>query len=329
MQRTLHSLILSITIGLGSCCFVPAAIAADAGSSSGESSVNKPDIKPWNRVNGQFRSIYARARTRIKKSLNPLIMVKGNEIIILRDGKSESKVLVSDRYDFFKIVSHIPLAVYVSLYDDTKSSVSDEAVQELTALKASVEEAKKGIVSWNLPDKVRSRQMFIIGRSLGLIEKVLKTRAVSDRELRAFCRAMAPEVLDNAYEAVKIELGNVDKGMKGFKAGITEEEWKNLYVVVMSGHMPRLKERRVQYFLKLFKESKPGHRVIYYEGPPYIDKDALDLVATHILDRHVAIDFFKDPERMHRDLLSDAAKKYLHKNKLEAKEADFADSSSR
>ena len=38
---------------------------------------------------------------------------------------------------------------------------------------------------------------------------------------------------------------------------------------------------------------------------------ALDLLATHLVDTQIAIDFFNDPERMNRDLLSDAARDYL------------------
>ena len=40
----------------------------------------------------------------------------------------------------------------------------------------------------------------------------------------------------------------------------------------------------------------------------------MDLLATHALDRKVAIDFFKDKWRMHRDLLSDGARQYLKKH---------------
>ena len=144
----------------------------------------------------------------------------------------------------------------------------------------------------------------------------MKEKSVSAKELRKFTRDMAPRTLDNAYEAIKIELGNVDKNLRPFKEKITPEQWKNMYVVILSSHMPRIQERRSQYFCKLLREKDLGHRVIYYEGPPYDEKAALKLVATHILDRSVAIDFFKDPKRMHRDLLSDAAKKYLRKNSL-------------
>ena len=37
----------------------------------------------------------------------------------------------------------------------------------------------------------------------------------------------------------------------------------------------------------------------------------LDLLATHLVDTQVGIDFFNDPNRMARDLLSDGTRDYL------------------
>lgn len=273
-------------------------------------------IARWKKVNNNFHKIYSKRRKDIKKSLDPIVIVKGNNLILVKEGKRESFVLTSDKYDLFKIVCHIPLAIHVSLYDSTESGINKSTTEELNSLKESVMKARCNIKDWRLPTSVESLQYSIIDDSITFLDNVLLTKKVSASQLRAFTRKIAPLTLDNAYEAIKIELGQIDKNLRPFKEKISKEEWDNLYVVVLSSHMPRIKERRVQYFQKLLKQSKPGHRVIYYEGPPYNEEAALDLVATHILDRNIAIDFFKNPNRMHRDLLSDAASKYLRKNNL-------------
>jgi hypothetical protein len=41
------------------------------------------------------------------------------------------------------------------------------------------------------------------------------------------------------------------------------------------------------------------------------EKDALNLLAPHVVDESADEAFFGDPMRMHRDLLADAAKAYL------------------
>ena len=43
------------------------------------------------------------------------------------------------------------------------------------------------------------------------------------------------------------------------------------------------------------------------------EPQAIDLLGTHLLDGSVGDAFFGDYMRMHRDLLADAAKKYLPK----------------
>jgi hypothetical protein len=46
------------------------------------------------------------------------------------------------------------------------------------------------------------------------------------------------------------------------------------------------------------------------------EKDALSLLATHVVDEAAGEAFFGDPMRMHRDLLADAARAYLDAHPL-------------
>lgn len=66
----------------------------------------------------------------------------------------------------------------------------------------------------------------------------------------------------------------------------------------------------MQYFDRLLGENSEGGRVVYSEGIWDEDK-VLELMATLAVDGRIGAAFFGDPERMHRDLLGDAAKKYL------------------
>jgi hypothetical protein len=43
------------------------------------------------------------------------------------------------------------------------------------------------------------------------------------------------------------------------------------------------------------------------------EKRALNLLGTHLVDTGIGTYFFDDAERMHRDLLADAAREYLKK----------------
>ena len=81
-------------------------------------------------------------------------------------------------------------------------------------------------------------------------------------------------------------------------------------MVLIGSHMAREGEVAWQYFSRLLGQALEGDRIIYAEGRWEV-KDALDLLATHGLDRRLGAAFFGDPGRMHRDVLADAAKDWL------------------
>jgi hypothetical protein len=78
----------------------------------------------------------------------------------------------------------------------------------------------------------------------------------------------------------------------------------------MGPQLPRKDNLAVQYFARLLGEPGEGRRIVYAESL-FDEPEALDLLATHLVDTQVGLDFFDDPMRMHRDLLGDAAREYL------------------
>ena len=85
---------------------------------------------------------------------------------------------------------------------------------------------------------------------------------------------------------------------------------KKLNVIVMGTQMPRAENISVQFFAWLLGEKGEGPRIIYSEGI-FDEPKALNLLGTHRLDTDIGIAFFAEERRMHRDLLSDAAKEIL------------------
>jgi hypothetical protein len=64
--------------------------------------------------------------------------------------------------------------------------------------------------------------------------------------------------------------------------------------------------------------KREGDKIVFSEGPSE-ESDALNLLHTHMLDKKIAQSFFNDSWRMHRDLLSDGAARFLRSHKLSAK----------
>lgn len=269
-------------------------------------------IVPWNEMNLHFREQYSKSRHRELEKLGPIVILREDKMIMRYKGDVQTIKVVPQRYTFLKSVSHIPLAVYVML-DGRTGQLSADTKQDLTGFMASVEKAAANIGEWNSSAESLSRLKQMIDGSRELVNRALKTGSVSSDELRKFARGMAPLVLEAAYEATTMELDLIDKGLKTWKEKMPAEDWDRMHVVVMQPHMPRNENRTMLYFEKLLKQPYEGERIIYCEGSSD-EEYAVNLIGTHVIDKHIAVDFFKDPWRMHRDLLGDGAKRYLKKH---------------
>lgn len=141
-------------------------------------------------------------------------------------------------------------------------------------------------------------------------------------------------LLEVASEASYFQLDALHEQVQIWKKQIPTDDWNQLAAVIMGPSMPRIGEVTMQYFSRLtgkplevintnypwinsanypkddVQPSKKGRRLVYAENIA-LEKDALDLLATHIIDEDIGSAFFNDKMRMHCDLLSEAASKRL------------------
>lgn len=264
-------------------------------------------------VNDKFREIYAEARTRTIKKSQPII-VAVNDVIVLHDGSAkETTQVISEKYTLLKAVDHIVLATYVALELDTDQILRPEKVKQLRELEDLSNKALDSLDNSGLKGDVLGRQKQLIVMSLKLIASAVAESRISSQALTEFCRNSQKMVMQNVDEAVADQLHAIDVQVRAWRKQLGSERWEQLNVVIVSGHMPRERNSNMQYFGKLLKQNREGGRLFYCEGLSE-ESDALNLVGTHILDKNIAVAFFKDEWRMHRDLLSDGAAKYLRKH---------------
>jgi hypothetical protein len=264
-------------------------------------------------VNDKFRQIYAETRTRTIKKSQPII-VAVNEFIILHDGsKVEKTQVISEKYTLLKSVDHIPLATFVVLELDTDQMLSEQKLQQIRELHSLSKNALASLDKSALTGDVLDRQKQLINKSLNLLESTLKDKRISGADLTAFCRDTQKMIMQNVDEAIADQLMAIDLQVRQWRKDLGPEKWGQLSVVVVSGHMPRELNSTTQYFSKALKKKREGDRIYYCEGLSEAS-DGLNLVGTHILDSKIAVAFFNDEWRMHRDLLSDGAAKYLKKH---------------
>src|SRR4051812_9541864 len=103
----------------------------------------------------------------------------------------------------------------------------------------------------------------------------------------------------NVADATRAHLDSLHRLVSTWRDGMPVAEWERLKVVVMGGQLPRKDNLAVQYFARLLGEPGEGKRIVYAESL-FDEPKALDLLATHLVDAQVGLDFFDDPMRMHR-----------------------------
>jgi hypothetical protein len=136
----------------------------------------------------------------------------------------------------------------------------------------------------------------------------LKDGQISADGLTKYCRASRPDVLANAAAAARAQLVATHRQVMEWKKGMTAEEWGALTVIVQGMQTPRVENAAVQYFARLFGETRgEGRRVVYAEGL-FDEEKALNLLGTLRLDGKLSVAVFNDPFRMYRDLLADVAR---------------------
>jgi hypothetical protein len=239
-------------------------------------------------------------------------VVESDDVVLLRSGKRTEARMIPDVYHTLKAVSHIPLAVYVLLVPFEDTPLSDECLASLQAYRERVKGAEPFLKDRGLSPEALVRQQEIIRAALDFLDSALNKKQVSHDELTKFTRELAAKLDANAADSAQLELDSLDKQVNAWRATMSHDEWKKLHVVVMGSAMPRKGSLAVQYFAQLLGEKGEGKRIVYAESL-FDEKRAVNLLGTHLLDTRIGIDFFDDPERMHRDLLADAAAEYLKK----------------
>ncbi len=152
----------------------------------------------------------------------------------------------------------------------------------------------------------------------------MSNKAIQNAALHQFTLSQREDSLANSYDAAEDQINTLDHHFKLWLKDMTLEEKQHLRVVVGASHMPRIGNLAMQYFSAALGEPFEGHyeiegsskdnsfRLIYGENI-FDEESAMRLLGTHLVDTDIGTYFFNDSQRMHRDLLSDAAEEIIRK----------------
>ncbi|HEY2029322.1 MAG TPA: hypothetical protein VGH20_08950 [Myxococcales bacterium] len=246
-------------------------------------------------LNALARADYAQARDRAFANAGPALLVGPAQITLVDGSRRVSMELAPAAYHQLKTVAHLALGIHSLFFEEVPPH------EKLLELRAAT-------LRMPLPEP-RQRQERIVQLSLRTIDDALAGHA----DLAAYEREVAPLLLDNAVDAARLQIADLDRAVAQVRARLGEAGFARLHVVVVGAHMAREGEISLQYFEKLFGERE-GQRIVFAEGL-WDEKSELTLLATHLLDSSIGEGFFHDPRRMHRDLLSDAAAQVLRERR--------------
>jgi hypothetical protein len=272
----------------------------------------EPASDPLLELNQEFRAAYARGRKQILAKSGPVIVVEGDNVVLLRDDRRTEVRAVPELYHTLKAVSHVPLAIYVLLAPYGDGELNAARLADLRAYRDKVATADRALENRGLSAESLERQRLLLADSVRFLDGVLANKKASTTEVAAWTRKVGPLLLATAAEAAQAQLDGLHRQVMTWKKEMSVDDWNRLRVVVMGSAMPRKGNLNVRYFARLLEQPGEGSRIVYAEAL-FDEQRALNLLGTTLLDTDVGRDFFGDPTRMHRDLLDDAAADYVKK----------------
>jgi hypothetical protein len=294
--------------------FAPVSTAVSQGPGPGASALHvepsaTPD--PLTTLNDAFRAAYRQAKETSLARSGPVILAEGDNLVLKKGGHRVEAHYTPAVYHVLKSFAHIPLGLDVILATRAGQAMVDEPlVGELREYRRLIAAVETSIATHGLDAEQLGRQRKIIESCVKFLDSVVEARKCTREDRQAFTRRLTPLVMANVAEAARAELDALHRQVSAWKSQMTEDEWKRLSVVILGSQLPRKQSLTVQYFARLLGEPGEGSRITFAESI-HDESLALDLMATRALDTGIGVDFFNDPLRMHRDLLSDAAKDYL------------------
>lgn len=270
-----------------------------------------PAADPLTVLNETFRASYRRTKEAAIAHGGPIILMEGDNVVLKRGPRRLEVPYTPAVYHTLKMVAHVPLALDVVLTPHAgEETLNDSVLAELRHYRELMHQAEPNLAAQGLEPESLDRSRRIFAECRALLDSVVQSRRCPRDERIKFARRMTPLVMKNVGEAARAELDALHARVTAWRSEMTPEEWKSLKVVILGSALPRKQSLTVQYFSRLLGEPGEGPRIIFAESVRDEEK-ALDLMATHAVDTAIGEDFFNDPTRMHRDLLSDAARDYL------------------
>jgi len=270
---------------------------------------------PLDKLNGDFRGIYARARTMSLSQGEPYLIVTFDSVILHAAGKVTSEPYTPPLYAQYKKVAHAILTTFclARICSDPLGEQDLALVQDYLK---DLDAARDHLAEAGFPQPVLERQRHILDQARQYLASVLQVRRVDAKARDAALQALEPDVMENVAAAARVQLDDLNRAVTLLTRGLDAPQRRALHVVVTGTHQARDRYLQMAYFRKALGEAQPVEdRLVFCElefsQGPRIEDRAEQLLGTHLLDEAAALAIFTDRSRLQDDILGEEADRHV------------------
>lgn len=269
-------------------------------------------------ANRNFHVDYDRLRAQEEGALGnarALVVVSGATVTLRFQGKASRWSIVGERYQTLKGLTHIPVGVTCFLLTLNQATPTSEERARLLDLKKSIASADGEVSTGSVGAEMVPVEHHLLGATTELIDDALAHGRPADDRLRAYGKAIRPDVDANLAGASGLLLGTLDAAAREMKAQVGEEAWSKLVMVITSAHQARAREVSVQYFERALGErltegALGEQRLVVLETTsPKTTPESV--MTSHLVDQRLSALLFDDPLFLQSDVLGRYAGPYL------------------
>ena len=266
-------------------------------------------------INSSFINAHSAARE-FDLAEGPVILYRNGQLILIKNDTKITANIIFQTYHTFKVFAHIPVAIYLMLSPQGEGPIESKNLQLLRSYYKKLEYVHKNMHQITLNSTELKKQKIILSRSIEFLKTILDNEKFNNKELISFTQGMLPFINANIESAARNQLDAIHWQVMAWKSEMAPEYWKKLRVAIQGAVLARNGDLTKQYFKRLLNIKKEGLQLVYKElyFPP---TPMLTLLATRSVDRGISVAIFNNPDRMFRDVLSDAAASYLRTMKFD------------
>jgi len=255
----------------------------------------------------------------------PYIVAADNITLHREDGSVESVNVISTRYSDLKMVCHTAFTALIlmdpTLFDqpdnETQYPISPadlSRIQYYSGLMSTVFTSLPTCCAWD--GDLLQRQQIIVKTVQNFLVNAISQKSVSLQQLNQMAQSTVALINQNIHDAVFDLLDRVHEQSLEWQESLSDDEWNNLQVIIMSTHMPRHGQLFMMYYSWLLNSPvESGLRVVYAEGIQD-EGEALDLWGSHLIDFTAGRAFWNNADHMHWDIQYNATDQYINQHKL-------------